>query len=526
MEPKPKNGQNVFNRISAPFLSAGPLRSGAEAVALATVLSLGVYLSSTEQAGLVTFQVLVIGPLCAILYAARTRLEPSRWPVNLLREGLAGAAVILLVTALTMTLLVTGMVLQSAPELGLLTIFAYFWNLGAFAFFRVLAYAWPRWVRLRRSRLRWEMTHATLMVVAAVSSFIILPFVLVFLGMGNVALINSGATLPERFTAILPIMGVLIFLTVVALAVLLPPAAFISYFAARNTASRLEALSLGTSALREGNFAIRVQVDGEDEVSDVQKDFNLMAGKLERTVHDLRAERDTIERLLEKQRELVANVSHELRTPVATMRGYLESALGDGVSRQPQELKDDLQIMAREVVRLQRLIDDLFILSRAEAGQLPLDLQPTDIAALVSRCAAAVSESAWRTARVEVIVEVEPRLPPALADAGRLEQAVRNLLSNAVRHTPPGGIVALTANAEPGAVVVHVKDTGGGIAPERLEHIFERFYRLDEARQRDPAGAGLGLALVKELTEAMGGRVCVESEPGAGSRFSLYLPLA
>lgn len=513
--------RSLLDRLSGAFLSRGPLRSAAETVAVAAVLGLGVSLSSGQQTSPLFLQMLVIGPLCAIVYAARTRLEPGHW-----RECVTAGAVVVLVSAIAASPAYTSVLPASMPELVFFTSFLFFWNLGAFAFFRMLAYLWPHWIRLRRSRLRWEMTHTTLMVVAAVSSVMILPFVLVFLGMGNIALVTGGATLPDRFTAILPIVGVLIFLTVVALAFVLPPAAVISYFAARNTASRLESLSRGTSGLREGNFAIRVQVDGEDEVSDVQKNFNLMAGNLERTVRDLRAERDSVERLLKTQRELVANVSHELRTPVATMRGYLDSALNDQVSREPQELKDDLRIMAREVVRLQRLIDDLFILSRAEAGQLPLDLRPTDIAALVSRCAAAVSESAWRTARVEVIEEVEPRLPLALADAGRLEQAVRNLLANAVRHTPPGGIVALTASAEPGSVVIHVQDTGEGIDAQSLDHIFERFYRLDNARQLDPSGAGLGLAIVKELTEAMGGHVCAESEPGAGSRFSLHIPQA
>ena len=153
-------------------------------------------------------------------------------------------------------------------------------------------------------------------------------------------------------------------------------------------------------------------------------------------------------------------------------------------------------------------------------------MRPTDIGALLRRVAAAVAPLAWERGRVEVLAEAPPDLPPALADPDRLEQVVRNLVANAVRHTPPGGLVLLAAAAEAGAIVVRVKDTGEGIAPDDLPRVFERFYRADAARDRDRGGAGLGLALVKELTEAMGGSVGVESVAGEGSVFTVRLPAA
>ena len=369
------------------------------------------------------------------------------------------------------------------------------------------------------------MTHTTLTVVAvAISSISIVVVVPLFI---STAFLPGLFSQPQRWAEILPVVGISIFLTVVVLAAVLPPAALISYFAARRTARRLESLAHGTSGLREGNLEIRVEVDGTDEVSDLQRDFNAMAADLEGTMRDLRSERDNVERLLKTQRELVANVSHELRTPVATMRGYLESALDEvSENRLPEGVRDDLEVMGREVIRLQRLIDDLFALSRTEAGSLPLALRPTDVATLLSRCAGAASEAAWRAGRVEVIHAAEENLPPVSADEGRLEQVVRNLLQNAVRHTPPGGIVSLNATAGPDSVVVEVKDTGEGIAPDELGHVFERFYRSDGARKLDHAGAGLGLTLVRELTEAMNGSVSAESEPGSGSRFTLRLPRA
>ena len=240
----------------------------------------------------------------------------------------------------------------------------------------------------------------------------------------------------------------------------------------------------------------------------------------------LRSERDRVARLLTAQQELVASVSHELRTPLATVRGYLEWALGrdEGEERRmPEAFRGDLEVMGREVSRLGRLVDDLFVLSRAEAGSLALEIRPTDVAPILERCAEAASGEAWRRGKVEVVRDAPARMPPVHADGGRLEQAVRNLLQNAVRHTPPGGVVSVSATEAEDAVVVEVEDTGEGMPPEDFGRVFERFWRSEDARRIDRAGAGLGLALVRELVEAMGGTVSVESEPGVGSRFRVRL---
>jgi signal transduction histidine kinase len=157
-------------------------------------------------------------------------------------------------------------------------------------------------------------------------------------------------------------------------------------------------------------------------------------------------------------------------------------------------------------------------------GRLELRPEPTDVAALVHRLVETTAPLAWQQRRVQVLAEVPLDLPPARADVERLEQIVSNLIGNAVRHTPPGGLVAAAAFAEPDAVRVEVRDTGEGIAPEVLARVFERFYRGSDAERRD--GAGLGLALVKELTEAMGGSVEAVSTPGEGSCFAVRLPRA
>jgi signal transduction histidine kinase len=170
------------------------------------------------------------------------------------------------------------------------------------------------------------------------------------------------------------------------------------------------------------------------------------------------------------------------------------------------------------------LIDDLFTLARAEVDGLAVDLRPTDVGALAQHRAEAMAPLAWQKGRVEVLAEVQADLPLALADAGRLEQVLVNLLRNAVRHTPPGGVVVVLVAGEADAVRVDVRDTGQGIPPDELPRVWERFYRGASARQDGP-GAGLGLTLVKELVEAMGGTVSVESVVGQGSCFTVRMRL-
>jgi signal transduction histidine kinase len=180
--------------------------------------------------------------------------------------------------------------------------------------------------------------------------------------------------------------------------------------------------------------------------------------------------------------------------------------------------------MEDEVVRLQRLIDDLFTLSQAETAGLSLKLAPTDLAPILRRRVKALAPLAWERDRIELVADAPETLPAVCVDGGRFEQILTNLLRNALRHTDPGGIVAVVAAAEPDAVRVEVRDTGAGIPPNALPHVWERFYRGEDARARDTQGAGLGLALVKELTEAMDGRVGVNSTVGEGSVFTVWLP--
>jgi signal transduction histidine kinase len=170
------------------------------------------------------------------------------------------------------------------------------------------------------------------------------------------------------------------------------------------------------------------------------------------------------------------------------------------------------------------LIDDLFTLSQADVDHLSLDCMPTDLQPLIQQVIDTFSPLAWQSGRVEITAQLPKNLPLILVDPRRLQQILLNLLRNGVRHTPPGGIVAILAEHTSGDwVQIDMRDTGEGIDPEDLDHIWERFYRGKNATSES---AGLGLALVKELVEAMGGSVAVESETGNGSCFSLRLPKA
>jgi signal transduction histidine kinase len=490
----------------------------------------------------------------AVYSAGRLRRDGSGWR-RLGTEALDGARAvggialgICLADQVLRALLPAGLLprpgggFDAAVQTILLGVFGAVLSALLYAPARALQVAHQAWGRLRRRRVLWSLTHGQLSVTFVVAAALAVVATLVEnyhrggwpTPEGGA---DAGAALGEVISRLTVAAGSLFATSIVLVAAVVVPATVISFVVLRQATRRLEDLTAATAALRAGDLAARVPVSGEDEVARLQGDFNAMAADLEGAMRDLRAERDTVARLLQDRRELVAAVSHELRTPVATLRAYLDSSLDrppDAPAAPPPPLRRDLEVMARETVRLQRLIEDLFVLSRAEAGRLPLTLEPVDTGPLLERCAAAAAAIAWERGRVEVVAQPPARSLWASADPGRLEQVVRNLVANAVRHTPPGGLVLLTAapggarSGEPTGppadeVVVQVKDTGEGIPAAELHRIWERFYRGTPSRERD-AGAGLGLALVKELTEAMGGTVTVESAAGRGSVFAVRLP--
>ncbi len=343
---------------------------------------------------------------------------------------------------------------------------------------------WMLWNRLRRKQLLWSLTHAHVMVVALGAGMMILLIEGVFIF--NALYFSRSTTL----ASLVPVTIVLVILSIIALVAVVPPSVLFSYIVMRRTTSRIKALATATGALRSGDYRVRVPVVGEDEVAQLQANFNAMAATLEQTMQQLREERDTVAGLLQARRQLIVGVSHELRTPVATLRSYLETTLMHWDTNPPTALHHDLHIMENEVMRLQGLIEDLFTLSRAEVGKLTLRCEPTNIGVLVQNTVEARAPLAWLSSRVEVVAHISPTILDALVDEGRLEQVLQNLLHNAVRHTPPGGIVAVevTTDADANVLVIEVKDTGEGIAAADIPHIWERFYQANGTQRSGGAG--------------------------------------
>ena len=401
------------------------------------------------------------------------------------------------------------------------TLFSMGLGLASAVAVRVFAHLYAAWNRLRQRRLLWELTHVQVRLVVVVMAVLLLGWIAVLMINLQQFGDDPSAQITGVMSTLVLVSGMLGIATGIGMVAVGIPASLLSFFTARRITRRLDNLTEAAQLIRRGHTSARVQIAGEDEVAQLQADFNAMAEALEQALTALQAERDAAAASLESRRTLFASVSHELRTPVATLRGYLESLRNR--SETDPDVRRDLEVVERETLRLQRMIDDVFALARLDVDQLRLDMRPVEPGQVLARVASAARMQAWQSSKIELILDVEPPLPLVMVDEARLEQALHNLLRNASRHTLPGGVIVLSATPDDTHVRIDVRDTGEGIDPDRLPHIWERFNQ-DSDHGADPDRAGLGLSLVKELAEAMGGSVAVESALGAGSTFSIHLP--
>jgi len=272
---------------------------------------------------------------------------------------------------------------------------------------------------------------------------------------------------------------------------------------ARMLAKPLREVGAAARRIADGDYAARVPRDGPEELASLADSFNQMAMSLEEQ-----------ERM---RRDFIANAAHELRTPLTNLQGYLE-ALRDGVIVADRSTYESLWDEAERLVRLSRSLDAL---AEGDSATGPTELLPLDLAAAI-RSAVELAQPSIERAGLELAVSL-PESLPARANPDHLAQVLANLLSNAVRYTPAGGTVSVRAERRPGDLLVSVANTGDPIPAIDLDHVFERFYRVEKSRDRARGGAGIGLAIVKQLVEAGGGRVGADSTDGQ-TRFWFSLP--
>jgi two-component system OmpR family sensor kinase len=278
---------------------------------------------------------------------------------------------------------------------------------------------------------------------------------------------------------------------------------------------RLAALEHAAQRLGEGDLTARASQAGGDEIARVAAAFNRMAGELETRDGALRTS-DAL------RRQMMADVSHELKTPLTAMRGYIETLRMPEVALDAERRERYFETIDRETRRLERIVKDLLDLARYEHGSVVLQRRVFDIGRLFENVAGRHEREAHSRA-VAIRLQVDPRADQVVADPDRIEQAIENLVGNALRHTPSGGTITLSATHADGLATLSVSDTGGGIAPEHLPHVFERFYKVDAGRAADSTGSGLGLSITKAIVERHGGTIRVTSEPGR-TAFTIVLP--
>jgi signal transduction histidine kinase len=283
-------------------------------------------------------------------------------------------------------------------------------------------------------------------------------------------------------------------------------AVIVSLFVSHRIVQPLQIISQVSRRLAQGSYHERTVLPSDDELAELSRSINQLAEALEFTER--------------RRMTLIADVAHELRTPLTTIEGYMEGLM-DGMIPPNQHA---YSLVLRESVRLQRLVNELALLSRIEAGEVTVTPRALPLPEVVERVREQLLPL-YEAQDIAFATDIPPDLPELWADPDRLAQILLNLLGNALRYTPAGGAITISARPLEGAVQISVRDTGIGIAAEHLPHLFERFYRVDKSRTRSSGGTGIGLTIARHLVHAHGGEIWAESEgAGHGTTFHLTLP--
>ena len=279
--------------------------------------------------------------------------------------------------------------------------------------------------------------------------------------------------------------------------------------------ARIKRLESAAKSIESGNLSARADIPGNDEIAALAKSFNQMAQKIQ-TADQKQKELESL------RRDLVTWAGHDLRTPLSSIRLLVE-ALSDGVVTDPVLIQNYLSQTKKHVNNLSLLIDDLFQISQLDAGGIPLTLEPSSLSDLISDTLESFSGLANQRGII-LSGSAEKDVDPIFIDVLWLGRAINNLVSNAIRHTSANGSVTGCAESVGENILVSVRDTGEGINPQDLPHVFERFYRGEKSRNLSGGGAGLGLAIAKGIVEAHKGNITVESTPGQETTFTFSLP--
>lgn len=323
------------------------------------------------------------------------------------------------------------------------------------------------------------------------------------------------------------VLGVAIRAALVAATV----AAIIAYFLSSTIVDPLKKMSVAAHRIARGELNQHVSLNSRDELGDLARSINAMSAEISNLVGNLTAEKEKLQALMKERQNMISDISHDLRTPVTSIKGFVE-ALRDGVVTDETEKARTLDIIHDESERLTRLVNDLFYLARLESGEAGMDMDDLDLLRVVQDSVTKMIPSAReKSVTLDLAIEAgdsgkKPDRIPVKGSADRLTQAILNLLDNAVKYSPAGGLVKVTVSANASNALVSVLDQGPGISREDLPHVFDRLYRADKSRSKGKPGAGLGLSIAKVIVEKHKGSIWVESIVGQGSKFTISLPIA
>lgn len=302
-----------------------------------------------------------------------------------------------------------------------------------------------------------------------------------------------------------------------AMAIGLLIAILLSLLLAKTMVTPIQSLTKAAEKVAAGDFSESVENDARDEIGVLSRTFNEMAGQLERNIEDLQASE-------QMRKEFVANVSHELRTPVTSIRSYAETLCDAAEGMDGETRQRFLEVIVRESDRMTKIVQDLLTLSRFDAGSFSFDFQLFSFEKSVQDVYNAQLLEAQKHGH-NFGLQIESELPEIVGDKARIEQVLINMLSNAIKYTPDGGRIRMTAGEKDGTVWCTVRDNGIGIPKQDQARVFERFYRVDKARSRESGGTGLGLSIAYEIVQRHDGTMTLTSQKGKGTAITVSLPV-